>query len=115
MRTPATVVDRFPQSGRTGAKRASVLLGAGLTCLCFAAVAAEPIRAVDRPLTKAEARFRALDANNDRKLSPEEFQADATSHTEFAKLDTDSDGFLSMAEFTSRPIPPATTPPKSQE
>ena len=90
------------------AKPFIALVGIGVAC---AAVAAEqPIRAVDRPLTKAEARFRALDADNDRQLSPQEFQADATSQTEFAKLDTDNDGFLSMAEFTSRPIPPATTP-----
>lgn len=74
-------------------------------------VAAEPpSRSFDRPLTKEEARFRGLDRNNDRKLSEEEFRVDATSTTEFATLDTDHDGFLSMAEFVSRPIPPAKTP-----
>ena len=77
-----------------------------------AAVAAEePSRTFERPLTKEEARFRALDANNDRKLDEGEFRADATASTEFAQLDTDHDGFLSMPEFISRPIPPAKTPP----
>jgi hypothetical protein len=77
----------------------------------FAVLAADqpPTRVIDRPLTKEEARFRALDSNNDRKLSDTEFRADTTSVTEFASLDKDGDGFLSMAEFVARPIPPATT------
>jgi hypothetical protein len=78
------------------------------------AVAAEEpgtSRAFERPLTKEEARFRALDHDNDRKLSEDEFRADATTQTEFATLDTNHDGFLSMSEFISRPIPPAKTPP----
>jgi hypothetical protein len=101
----------------------SALVGitSALAC-CVSAVAAEPTpgaeplpsRAVDKPMTKAEARFRALDENNDMRLSPQEFQADATAPTEFAKLDTDGDGFLSMSEFTSRPIPPARKPAESK-
>jgi hypothetical protein len=77
----------------------------------FAAVAADPppTRVIDRPLTKEEARFRALDVNNDRKLNDTEFRADATSQQEFVSLDKDSDGFLSLAEFLARPIPPALT------
>jgi Ca2+-binding EF-hand superfamily protein len=76
----------------------------------FTAVAADhppPTRVTDRPLTKIEARFRALDVNNDRQLSDTEFRADATSPTEFASLDKDGDGFVSLAEFRTRPIPPA--------
>lgn len=93
-----------------------VLIGVGLALTSFIAAAADdqPIRAVDKPLSKEETRFRALDKSNDQKLSPEEFQADATSTTEFAVLDIDSDGFLSMAEFTSRPLPPAKTPPPAR-
>jgi hypothetical protein len=88
-----------------------LLIATGFALAAITAFAAEePIRAVDRPMTKQEARFRALDANNDRQLSPQEFQADATSQTEFAKLDTDADGFLSMSEFIARPLPPAKTP-----
>jgi len=64
-------------------------------------------RTYERPLTKEEARFRALDRDNDRKLSPQEFQVDTTATTEFARLDTDHDGSLSMSEFISRPLPPA--------
>jgi hypothetical protein len=80
-----------------------------------AAAAEQPGRNFERPLTKEEARFRALDHDNDRKLSESEFRADATSNTEFAVLDTNHDGFLSMSEFVTRPIPPATTPaPKTQ-
>jgi hypothetical protein len=75
----------------------------------------EPGRAYERPLTKEEARFRALDRNNDRQLSEGEFQVDATAATEFAKLDMNHDGFLSMSEFISRPIPPAKTPTKPAE
>lgn len=80
----------------------------------FAVLAADPppIRAIDKPLTKEEARFRALDSDNDRRLSDQEFRADATSHIEFVTLDKDGDGFLSMAEFVARPIPPATKPVK---
>lgn len=91
------------------------MIAAGCAMIGFAAVAADqqPIRTVDRPMTKEETRFRALDADNDRRLSPEEFQADATAQTEFAKLDADGDGFLSMAEFTARPIPPAKEPRSS--
>ncbi len=85
------------------------------TCLALVSLVAvaadeQPGRVIDKPLTKEETRFRGLDKNNDQKLSPEEFQADATSNTEFATFDKDSDGFLSMAEFTSRPIPPAKAP-----
>jgi hypothetical protein len=78
----------------------------------FAAIATEqpPIRTIEKPLTKEEARFRALDRDNDRKLTQQEFRADARSETEFVTLDKDTDGFLSMAEFISRPIPPAKTP-----
>ena len=79
------------------------------------AIAAEPSRTFERPLTKEESRFRALDANNDRMLSEAEFRVDATANTEFAMLDKDHDGSLSMSEFVSRPIPPATTPAKPKE
>ena len=41
----------------------------------------EPIRATDKPLTKEEARFRALDSDNDRRLSDQELRADDTSQT----------------------------------
>jgi hypothetical protein len=77
----------------------------------FAVLAADPppTRVNDRPLTKEEARFRALDANNDRKLSDVEFQADTTAPTEFASLDENGDGFISLSEFLARPIPPAPT------
>jgi hypothetical protein len=87
------------------------LLAAIGSVATLAAVAADqqPIRAIEKPLTKEEARFRALDSDNDRKLSDQEFRADTTSETEFASLDKDADGFLSMAEFVSRPIPPAKT------
>ena len=79
------------------------------------AFGAEPAgRSLDRPLTKEEARFRALDRDNDRQLSETEFRADATSNTEFASLDTNHDGWLSMSEFVSRPIPPAPTPTPKQ-
>lgn len=82
-------------------------------CALFgcAAMAADqpPIRAIDKPLTKEEARFRALDTSNDGQLSPQEFHVDATSPTEFTKLDADGDGFLNMVEFTKRAIPPAKT------
>lgn len=85
-----------------------------VSCVMFTAVAvaADPPqgRAVDRPMTKQEARFRALDVNNDQQLSPEEFRVDATSPTEFTKLDSDTDGFLSLAEFNTRPIPRAKAP-----
>jgi len=74
------------------------------------AAEAPPSRNLDRPLTKEEARFRALDRNNDRQLSEEEFHVDATTTTEFTTLDVNHDGVLSMSEFVSRPIPPATTP-----
>jgi hypothetical protein len=72
-----------------------------------AIAAEEPGRAYERPLTKEEARFRALDQDNDRQLNAEEFRVDATATTEFASLDANHDGFLSMSEFISRPIPPA--------
>jgi hypothetical protein len=83
-----------------------------VSIVTFAAIAADqpPIRAIEKPLTKEEARFRALDSDNDRKLSEQEFRADARSEAEFATLDQDADGALSMAEFVSRPIPPAKTP-----
>lgn len=86
------------------------LIGVGILA-SFAVIAADqpPTRVIDRPLTKEESRFRALDVNNDRKLSDTEFRADATSPTEFASLDKDSDGFVSLAEFLARPIPPAPT------
>jgi hypothetical protein len=77
-----------------------------------ATAAEEPGRAYERPLTKEESRFRALDRDNDRQLSEEEFRVDATVSTEFATLDTNHDGVLSMSEFISRPIPPAKTPAK---
>lgn len=82
------------------------MFAVGCALIGLAATAAEeqPIRATDRPMTKEEARFHALDTNNDRRLSLAEFQADATSQNEFAKLDTDADGFVSLAEFTARPM-----------
>jgi hypothetical protein len=86
----------------------SVALSAGLSSGALAEE--EPSRTFDRPLTKEEARFRALDRNNDRQLSPEEFRVDATTTTEFTTLDVNHDGFLTMSEFISRPIPPAKTP-----
>jgi hypothetical protein len=87
-------------------------LAMSLAMATAAAVAADqhPGRAVDRPMTKQEARFRALDVNNDQQLSPQEFRVDATSLTEFTKLDSDTDGFLSLAEFVARPIPRAKAP-----
>jgi len=89
-----------------------------LTVICLGTVVsgamaadpAPPMRAVDKPLTKEEARFRALDRDNDRKLTESELRADATSNTEFAVLDADQDGFLSLSEFVSRPLPPAKAP-----
>jgi hypothetical protein len=78
----------------------------------IATAAEEPGRVYERPLTKEEARFRALDQNNDRQLSTDEFRVDATATTEFASLDANHDGFLSMSEFISRPIPPAKSPAK---
>jgi EF hand len=80
-----------------------------------ASAAEEPSRAYERPLTKEESRFRALDQNNDRQLSEEEFRVDATTTTEFAALDGNHDGFLSMSEFISRPIPPAKTSTKPSD
>jgi hypothetical protein len=77
-----------------------------------ATAAEESGRVYERPLTKEEARFRALDQNNDRQLSTDEFRVDATATTEFASLDANHDGFLSMSEFISRPIPPAKSPTK---
>ncbi|HEY8540459.1 MAG TPA: hypothetical protein VIL28_16475 [Steroidobacteraceae bacterium] len=79
----------------------------GTILLAGAALAAEetPLRPIERPLTREQQRFLALDTNGDRKLSLEEFRVDARSPTEFTELDTDGDGFLSMAEFTARPIP----------
>lgn len=83
-------------------------------CVLFGCAAGaadqQPTRVNDKPMTKAEARFHALDTNSDSRLSPEEFQADATSQTEFTKLDKDADGYLNIVEFTARPIPHAKTP-----
>jgi hypothetical protein len=94
-------------------KLSIVLLASAITS---SAIAAEPpSRPFERPLTKEEARFRALDRNNDRQLSEAEFRVDATSTAEFAALDSNHDGSLSMSEFVSRPIPPATTPAPKQE
>jgi hypothetical protein len=90
--------------------KVSVLLTASIVSSGALAEEAPPARNFDRPLTKEEARFRALDRNNDRQLSEEEFRADATTTTEFTTLDVNHDGVLSMSEFVSRPIPPATTP-----
>jgi|HigsolmetaAR202D_1030399.scaffolds.fasta_scaffold00823_3 hypothetical protein len=77
----------------------------GTVVLAGVALAAEdtPLRPIERPLTREQQRFLALDTNGDRRLSLEEFQVDAKSPNEFAELDTDGDGFLSMAEFTARP------------
>ena len=83
-------------------------------CMAFSAWATEeqqPIRVIEKPLTKEELRFRALDQNNDRKLSEAEFRADSSLNMEFVSLDSDNDGFLSMSEFVSRPIPPAKQTP----
>jgi hypothetical protein len=88
----------------------SVLVGASIASIGVLAEEAPPSRNFDRPLTKEEARFRALDRNNDRQLSEAEFRVDATTTTEFTTLDINHDGALSMSEFVSRPIPPATTP-----
>ena len=78
-----------------------------MSLIAGATLAADASRPYERPLTKEEARFRALDRNNDQKLSQAEFQVDATATLEFTVLDTDHDGSLSMSEFISRPIPPA--------
>jgi len=94
-------------------KLSILLLASAATSFAFAAE--PPTRSFDRPLTKEEARFRALDRNNDRQLSEAEFRVDATSTTEFATLDTNQDGSLSMSEFVSRRIPPAKTPPPKEE
>jgi EF hand len=70
-----------------------------------------PNHPIDKPLTREEARFRALDGNNDRKLSEAEFRSDPAISVEFVALDADGDGFLSMSEFVSRPLPPQRKPP----
>lgn len=85
-------------------------LGCVLLAGLVAAAQDEP-RVMEKPLTKEESKFVALDKNSDRKLSEIEFRADPTLRLEFAALDTDHDGFLSMSEFVSRPIPPAKTSP----
>lgn len=95
-----------------------MIIRAVLMASIFASVATgaeQPSRAYERPLTKEESRFRALDQNNDRQLSEEEFRVDATATTEFTALDANHDGFLSMSEFISRPIPPAKTPTKPSD
>jgi len=72
----------------------------------------QPLRIVDKPMTKEEARFRALDQNGDSRLSDVEFRADPAVNLELVALDGDNDGFLSMSEYVSRPIPPAKKSPK---
>jgi hypothetical protein len=65
-----------------------------------AAVAQErPPTVSEKPLTPAEAKFRSLDGDNDRKLSRTEVAADEAAAGDFAAMDTDGDGFLSMAEY----------------
>lgn len=71
----------------------------------FAAEEKDPVRPIDRPYTREQQRFLMLDVNGDRRLSWEEFHVDGASRLEFTELDRDGDGFLSMSEFTSRPIP----------
>jgi Ca2+-binding EF-hand superfamily protein len=65
-------------------------------------------RAADKPKKSPEDRFAKLDANDDEKLSSEEFvgkksdQKKQKAEKRFGRLDKDKDGFLSLKEFKTR-------------
>lgn len=54
-----------------------------------------------KPVQGTDTTFKALDKNADARVSQSEAAADRTLATQFAALDTDSDGYLSMREYTA--------------
>ncbi|HEX5104325.1 MAG TPA: EF-hand domain-containing protein [Pirellulaceae bacterium] len=66
------------------------------------------LSAQDKKKPDPEAQFAKLDANNDKKLSLEEFKGKRTGDKadkageQFKKMDKDSDGFLTLEEFKAR-------------
>jgi len=65
------------------------------------------VQAADKPKVDREAQFKKMDKNSDGKLSLEEFtgKRDAEMAKEqFAKLDKDKDGSLTLEEFKAAPM-----------
>lgn len=84
------------------------LAAVGLLSLSAVAVAAEPQAhgshavhaAPTAEITPAQKEFRALDKNQDGKLSKAEMPAKHPMAAHFAMMDTNKDGVLSEAEYT---------------
>jgi len=84
------------------------LVAAGLLSMSAAAVAAEPQThgthaghaAPTAEITPAHKEFRALDKNQDGKLSKAEMPTKHPMAAHFAMMDTNKDGVLSEAEYT---------------
>ena len=73
--------------------------------LCSPLFLSAPMAAQEKKGKTPEERFAALDKNNDKKLSKDEFLATTPDHKKdkggqrFAMWDKDKDGFLSLEEY----------------
>ena len=81
------------------------------TCATWLCVAALPLQAAaveDIPIRSTadvEVVFKALDRNNDRKISRSEATVKGSVSKRFDGIDSDADGYLSKQEFAARPSP----------
>jgi hypothetical protein len=81
------------------------------TCATWLLAAALPLHAAaveDIPIRSTadvEVVFKALDRNNDRKISRSEATVKGSVSKRFDGIDSDADGYLSKQEFAARPSP----------
>lgn len=66
--------------------------------LAIGAVAADD---KDKPMANEEATFKSLDRDTDQRLSKSEAAGDQMLSEHFAKIDGDSDGYLTKREYTA--------------
>ena len=86
----------------------SIIINIGATWLFAAAPTLHAAAAEDIPIRSTadvEVVFKALDRNNDRKISRSEATVKGSVSKRFDGIDSDADGYLSKQEFAARPSP----------
>ena len=71
------------------------------TLFTAAATANEPMGDKERSKQTAEAKFDALDRNDDGRVSKSEARDENKLSAQFASVDQDSDGYVSESEYTA--------------